>query len=110
MRAGAFAVIVAVLIASGQVRAQNVGDADAGRRLATGWCSNCHQVDPGARGSASDAIPSFSSIAERSSTTAMSIRAFLRTSHRTMPNFNLTDTQIDDIGAYILSLRNARSP
>ena len=110
MRAGAFAAMVAVAITSGQVRAQNVGDADAGRRLATGWCSNCHQVDPGARGRGSDAIPSFASIAERSSTTALSIRAFLRTSHRNMPNFNLTETQIDDIGAYILSLRNARSP
>ena len=42
------------------------------------------------------------------STTAMSIRAFLSTSHDVMPNFNLTNTQISDVAAYILSLRVRR--
>jgi mono/diheme cytochrome c family protein len=85
---------------------QQMGDVAEGRRLATSWCANCHQVGPQPSVRASDAIPTFASIAALPSTTPMSIRAFLHTSHRNMPNFNLSDTQIDDVSAYILSLRN----
>jgi mono/diheme cytochrome c family protein len=38
----------------------------------------------------------------------MSMRAFLSTSHKVMPDFKLTDIQIDDVSAYILSLRTRR--
>ena len=35
---------------------------------------------------------------------SMSIHAFLRTSHNVIPNFRLTEPQIDDVSAYILDL------
>lgn len=81
------------------------GDADDGHRLATFWCSGCHQVELRTQGTASDAIPSFPAVAAMPSTTSMSIRAFLSTTHAVMPNLELTNGQIDDLGAYILSLR-----
>ena len=84
-----------------------LGDAEAGYRLATAWCSGCHQVGPGMPESASDAIPSFRAVAAMPSTTSTSLRAFLSTTHVVMPDFKLTNGQIDDIGAYILSLRGA---
>ena len=81
------------------------GDVDEGHRLATVWCSGCHQVEQRAQATASDAIPSFRAVAAMPSTTSTSIRAFLSTTHTVMPNFELTNRQIDDVGAYILSLR-----
>lgn len=85
--------------------AQAVGNPDGGRSLATAWCTDCHQIDGAARPSASDAVPSFPAIAAMPSTTALSIRAFLSTPHGAMPDFKLTNAQMDDIGAFILSQR-----
>ena len=73
------------------------------------WCSGCHQVDPRGPVLATDAVPSFRAIAAMPSTTSLSIQAFLRTAHDVMPNFRLTEPQIDNVGAYILEMR-ARPP
>ena len=39
------------------------------------------------------------------STTELSLKVFLRSSHKSMPNFILQPEEADDIVAYILSLR-----
>ena len=39
------------------------------------------------------------------STTELSLKVFLRSSHKSMPNFILQPEETDDIVAYILSLR-----
>jgi hypothetical protein len=49
--------------------------------------------------------PAFSAVAAMPSTTARSLNVFLRTSHPTMPNLMLTNTETEDVIAYILSLR-----
>lgn len=82
----------------------SAGDADAGRVLAQTWCSNCHVVDANPV-QARDSVPSFPAIAAMPSTTALSLQAFLQTPHGKMPNFQLGRTQIDDLVAYILTLR-----
>ena len=80
------------------------GDASMGQQLAQKWCSDCHAV--GAENAeAHGLVPSFVSIAEMSSTTSISLHAFLQTSHERMPNLRLTQTQIDDVVAYILRLK-----
>lgn len=95
-----------VLAALGPGRGQaQTGNSDDGGRLAAVWCSECHQTGAGTQATANDAIPSFQAIAAMPSTTSMSIRAFLSTSHKVMPDFKLADGEIDDLGAYILSLR-----
>jgi mono/diheme cytochrome c family protein len=81
------------------------GDAKAGQQLAQNVCSECHAVDA-EHAEARGAAPSFLSIAKMTSTTAISLRVFLQTSHEQMPNFLLSKTEIDDVGAYILSLKN----
>lgn len=98
--------IVALLAATMTAEAQELGNAAEGHRLAEQWCSACHLIAPGLSDKVSDAVPTFPAIARHSSTTALSLRAFLQTSHRTMPNFNVTDPQIDDLTAYILGLRS----
>jgi cytochrome c1 len=56
-------------------------------------------------------LPTFESIAQRSSITADSVQTFLTTTHRDignpqgMPNPQLLDYQIKQVAAYLLSLR-----
>ena len=56
-------------------------------------------------------VPSFAAIANRSATTAQSLRKFLLTTHATlktpsnMPNPQLTDDQATAVVSYILSLK-----
>ncbi len=79
---------------------QQVGDPAAGKQLAERTCQECH----GAQNMSHNA-PAFSAIAAMPSTTALSLDVFLRTSHPTMPNLILSDTDRGDLIAYILSLR-----
>jgi mono/diheme cytochrome c family protein len=77
----------------------------AGKDLALQWCSECHLVARDQPEPASDVVPSFFEVAGRSSTTEMSLRAFLMSPHGNMPNIMLTREQINEVTAYILSLR-----
>jgi cytochrome c len=81
------------------------GDVGAGSRLAESWCGACHVVAP-RRVQPGDAAPSFQAIAKLDSTSALSLKVFLRTSHQDMPNYQLTPEEADNIIAYILSLKN----
>ena len=78
------------------------------RPLAQTWCSGCHRVDGEAKRIQSDAVPSFTSIAQMGSTTVMSLSAFLSTPHSRMPDYALTRTEIENVSAYILSLRKPK--
>jgi mono/diheme cytochrome c family protein len=80
------------------------GDVAAGRHLAEAWCATCHQVNPAGKRPAIGA-PSFPDIANLSSTTALALNVFLRTSHDVMPNYQMRREDADDVVAYILSLK-----
>jgi mono/diheme cytochrome c family protein len=98
-------VALAAMAGAGDAWAQETrGDAGAGQRLAGRWCSSCHQS--GGDGAAKDRAPTFEQIARLPSTTALSLRVFLRTSHPNMPNIQLTPAETDDVVAYILSLKS----
>ena len=76
--------------------------ASAGHRLAEAWCKDCHAIEAaGARGRG----PDFVAIANRTSTTALSLKVFFQTSHRQMPNLIIAPDQADDLANYILSLK-----
>jgi len=78
-------------------------DPDEGLRLARQWCTSCHIVAPSTAGS--DAAPPFETIANDPLVTEEGLRAWLAESHPLMPKFDLTRTEIDDINAYISSLK-----
>jgi hypothetical protein len=87
-----------LLVASASpVAAQAVGDPDAGRHLSQTW-------------GASTGAPSFREIAAQKSVTPMALSAFLQTPHHRMPDLHLSRNEIDDVSAYILSLRQPRKP
>ena len=104
MRPWLFALSLAAL--PGMALAQmEPGDPAAGQRLAATWCANCHRIAPAGPGPATDMAPSFAAIAALPSTTSMSLRAYLRTPHANMPDYRLSREELDDIVAYLLSLR-----
>jgi mono/diheme cytochrome c family protein len=101
----AFLPAVLLLLAAPAVAQPEPGDPRAGQRLAVTWCANCHQIAPGGPGPSSDAAPAFAGIAAMPSTTSMSLRVFLQSPHGAMPDYRLTREQLDDVVAYLLSLR-----
>ena len=77
-----------------------------GEQIAKTSCIACHEIAPNipAKDLQSGA-PSFVDVANMPSTTELSIKVFLRSSHRSMPNFILSPEEIDSIAAYIVSLK-----
>ena len=99
------AVAGAAILASGLAFAQQTqGSALRGHDLAKTWCAGCHLIEAREL-RAKDAVPSFAAVAAMKSTTQLSLNAFLQTSHHNMPDWRLTRQQVDDVVAYILSLR-----
>ena len=80
------------------------GSVASGRRHAINWCTGCHAVLPD-KADAGLFAADFVAIANLPSTTALSLKVFLRSSHNNMPNFILQPADADDIVAYILSLK-----
>ncbi len=75
-----------------------------GEALAEQWCSSCHLI--GTDGTAgADVAPAFAGVAERMSEGAL--RAWLADPHPPMPKINLTTREIEDVIAYIVSLRTS---
>ena len=104
--ATALTVLVATLLATLQpLSAQSSrGDAASGRLYAMNWCTECHSIEPETAGTGRFA-PDFTAIARSPSTTGSSLKAFLRSDHIQMPSFGLKRTEVDDLVAYIMSLR-----
>jgi len=97
-----FATFLAFLTLVGAGAAQ--ADIGKGRELSERLCSACHSVVPG-QASPRSAAPPFASVAAEPSITELSLRAFLRTPHWTMPNIIVQPDDAGDIADYILSLR-----
>ncbi|SME88022.1 Cytochrome c, mono- and diheme variants [Tistlia consotensis] len=83
--------------------AETAGSARQGAEVAGRWCTACHATGVGAK--AADAAPSFEEIARDRSPDY--IRGFLANPHsrQAMPRFELSRQDIEDLVAYIESLR-----
>ena len=79
-------------------------DAAKGEAIAERWCAACHVIGPGRGGSVPQGPPTFPQVA-RSGMTADQLRAFLSHPHGAMPDLSLTRAEIDDLVAYIATLR-----
>ena len=85
--------------------AQQTGDPAEGRRLAERWCISCHVVEANPGSAAANGVPTFPAIAKMPGTTPMGLNAFLQTPHGRMPDLQLKRQEIDDLSAWILSLK-----
>jgi len=106
MRLATAAALAAAIGSAPPVHAQSADPAAAaGADLAETLCKNCHAIgdDPKAK-RPNPAAPSFVDIAKMPSTTELSLKVFLRSSHKQMPNILLDADEIDSLAAYILGL------
>ncbi len=85
------------------VPAHAAGDRAAGLQLVRQWCTSCHQVEAG--GHRNEVAPAFMSIANNPLKTPDKLRNWLIAPHPPMPNFNLSRRAIDNIIAYLASLK-----
>ncbi len=97
--------IALALVMVGMLAAHPVfADVAKGGQLAQLWCSSCHVVDGNPAGTVQPGPPSFRSIA-RTGMSADQLRTFLTHPHGAMPDLSLTRLEIDDLIAYIQTLR-----
>ncbi len=77
-------------------------DAEHGETIARRWCAACHVVSSDQQNASAD-VPSFFDIAKRKS--GEDLKAFLTDPHPKMPDMSLTRDEINDLVAYIGTLR-----
>lgn len=88
------------------VPAVEAQDIHEGRQLALEVCAVCHAVLAGQAQSPSAEAPSFEAVAATPGMTAAALNVWLTAQdHPTMPNIVLSQTDVQDVSAYILSLR-----
>jgi mono/diheme cytochrome c family protein len=107
MRHIAFYIFITVTCAALPTLTQSLeaSHRSAGRRVAMEICSHCHRVAEGQHAPLPN-TPSFIDIANMPSTTALSLKVFLRSNHkRRMPNFIMSNADTNDVVDYILSLK-----
>jgi mono/diheme cytochrome c family protein len=80
------------------------GDPMAGQVLAEVWCASCHDIGTG-DDVATDAAPTFDSVMNVDQRSTDFLRGWLFNPHGAMPDPNLTRSEIDDIVAYMVTLR-----
>jgi cytochrome c1 len=95
----------------------NSDDVRAGRTLSLKVCTACHVVSPeqDMPPILRPPAPSFRAIANRRNTSEESVRRFLTETHSTlqtlnnMPNPDLTDDQVREAAAFIVSLKSVKN-
>jgi mono/diheme cytochrome c family protein len=103
LKTGVVCTTLGLLLLSGTVGPAQAADPTTGSRLARQWCASCHLVSDRATPSIQQGPPPFKSIAQARS--AEELRTFLSQPHGAMPNLDLSRAEIDDLIAYIQSLR-----
>lgn len=84
-----------------------VGDKDRGHAYAKKFCTDCHAIEKDDNLLLGD-IPTFQEVANSDGMSPRALVVWLRTSHPTMPNYVIPPDDIDDIVAYIMSLRRPK--
>jgi len=103
----ALAVLLISLIATSALAGPvtNAPDARHGQELASKLCSNCHLVGSAQQQQANADVPSFHEIGNKQGQTAGAIIAHIMLPKHPMPTIPLTKSELADLSAYILSLR-----
>ncbi len=108
------AVVLACLIVSLRLPANAEGakppSARAGHELSIKFCRSCHLIDRSTNDTALVGPPSFASIANQPGQTAQRITNVLIQSHPPMPDMQLTIQEIQNIIAYLDTMRTDAPP
>jgi mono/diheme cytochrome c family protein len=96
-----------LILAASQSQTACAADAANGERIASRWCNSCHLATI-RQHVGSDFAPPFSRIANDATLTPEGLHIALSGRHPRMPDFSLAREQIDDLSAYLRSLRKER--
>jgi len=109
LRSAVGLVLAGLTLTVGNLQAQEVGNPDRGLKIARAVCAECHLIDkvPGEQ-SPNLIAPTFGHIANTPGMNSTALTAALRTSHESMPNIIIKGSDLDDVIAYVLSLRKNR--
>ncbi len=81
-----------------------------GKDLAEKLCTNCHLIGSATQQHANPDVPSFPEIANFEAQTAGAITARIILPKHPMPQIPLTQRELADLAAYILTLRDGTRP
>jgi mono/diheme cytochrome c family protein len=99
-------VAVALCASSPAAHGQTSSAIVRGQEIAERTCAGCHAIDSGQRSTIQGTeVPSFKAIATRPNRTPQRLHSFIMTPHRPMPGIPLTLAEVNDVAAYILSLK-----
>ena len=79
-------------------------DAEHGRDVAARWCASCHLISPDQQRASAD-VPPFAIIAKSPNFDPKRLAYFLLEPHPKMPQMALSRSAVDDIAAYIETLK-----
>jgi mono/diheme cytochrome c family protein len=99
-------VAVALCASSPAAHGQTSSAIVRGQEIAERACAGCHAINSGQRSTIQGTeVPSFKAIATRPNQTPQRLHSFIMTPHRPMPGIPLTLAEVNDVAAYILSLK-----
>jgi mono/diheme cytochrome c family protein len=106
------AIILATLLVAGtSVSAAEIGDAKRGLAYAKKVCSECHGVNATDEQSPDFMAPTFREVANTKGITERALYVWLQSgNHESMPNFMIEPSDLDDVIAYIMSMRATQAP
>jgi mono/diheme cytochrome c family protein len=84
-----------------------LGDKDKGHAYAQKFCTTCHAIEKDEQLLVGD-VPSFQDVADSEGMSPRALGVWLRSSHPNMPDFIIPPDDIDNIVAYIMSLRTPK--
>ena len=105
MRWLAIPIFITFSLSGLSAQAQHASDPVAGAAYAKQYCSKCHAIDRTGT-SPEPAAPPFKDVANTKGMTATALTVWLTTSHPTMPNIVIEPNDMDNVVAFILSLKD----
>jgi cytochrome c2 len=102
-----FAVLACALLLAGNAAAVELGEKSAGQDYAKRVCAACHDIEKGDVALFTD-VPSFQEIADTQGMSPRALRVWLQTSHPNMPDLIIAPDDMDNVIAYIMSLKTPK--
>jgi len=87
------------------IDAGEAGNPALGFTYAQQTCASCHAIAAGESLSPNPAAPAFDTIANTPGMTGIALNVWLHTPHPSMPNFIVDADRIDDLSAYLATLK-----
>jgi mono/diheme cytochrome c family protein len=86
------------------------GDASQGRLSAQSLCGGCHATSTTQDRSPNPKATPFVRIAQRPELTTLTLSVWLKSAHKEMPLFRVEPDTIEDIAAYLMTMRPPPTP